>query len=384
MDFEKLLLYEPSPETSLSVEQLLSPSLTYEYSPLFVSTQVFCYKLGALQAAFLVLGTAVLIWRWRKLRPALRFRERGQSPGRGHLLLLHPPDVALVLGKPAHAQPGSVPWRFLAFLALPCALLAGVLVESLPATPRAISVVALTALAVFSATAGLSPTLYHVKEADLTPAGNMALASFYLQEPSAPSAGGEYLPKWVKNRPATSPGTLAIVTRQNDAPVLAAAFPGIDASLNQKRSNYASYKLSSPGRRHHRPQHPLLPRLARASLTPLPSNSESTDPSSTPHQAGRPSRRTFPQAGVRRNQTPPPRRPLSSRLPPSSWLSSTLTPTAIPLFIRLRRGQAFPHPLRVRLQRLCARTACKLHQVRHDPPHRPVATGPTAPRYNYA
>ncbi|MBI2954353.1 MAG: glycosyltransferase family 39 protein [Chloroflexi bacterium] len=243
VDFDVLLFHYDFHEHFPNLDQLLSTSLLHRYGVVFQSAEVFGYKLGALQALFLLLGAIALIWRWRHLRPALRVEGMTSLAVAAISFLFIFPISLWVWDAIPMLGLTQFPWRFLAFVALPSALLSGLIVEALPVRPRRVAAGALIVLAIVSSTANLSPIMSNVSEEDISPTGSIQFELTY--GAIGTSAAAEYIPKWVKHRPSTSPVAMATILNEKNNPPLAHETPGLEATVVERKANHALYRLSS-------------------------------------------------------------------------------------------------------------------------------------------
>ncbi|MCL5959899.1 MAG: 6-pyruvoyl-tetrahydropterin synthase-related protein, partial [Chloroflexi bacterium] len=243
VDFDRLLFHYNFIENFPTVDQLLSTSLVHRYGVVFRSADVFGYKLGALEGLFLVLGAIVLAWRWRAIGVSLRVEAATSLLVAALSFFFIFPTSLWIWENVPLLNLTQFPWRFLAFVALPSALLAGLLVEALSPRMRWIATPVIVSLVIFSSTAGMSPILSNLKEADVSPLGSIQFELTY--GAIGTSAAAEYLPRWVKERPATAPAALAALLNEKDIPSLASRTAGVEAQILEKKANRATYRVSS-------------------------------------------------------------------------------------------------------------------------------------------
>ena len=245
VDFDRLLVYFNYHEHFPSIEDLLSTSLVHRYGIVFRNADVFGYKLGVLQTCFLALGITVLVWRWKRLGFKLRAEAVASLLVAAISFFFIFPISLWFWDNAPLLNLTQFPWRFLAFVALPSAVLAGLLAEALPGKLRWALAIVLVPLVIFSSTAGMFPIQSSVSEEDISPMGSVQFELTY--GAVGTSAAAEYLPKWVKHRPAISLPALAMALDEGDVPALASDVPGLQAQIIEKKASLAVYKVSSAG-----------------------------------------------------------------------------------------------------------------------------------------
>ncbi|MCL4369609.1 MAG: 6-pyruvoyl-tetrahydropterin synthase-related protein [Chloroflexi bacterium] len=189
---------------------LLSTDPLHRYGIVFRGAEVFGYRLGLLQAVFLALGLVATVLAWRGLRRDLR---------RDALYSLLVAAIALFLIFPVSASVWEAlpllsltqfPWRFLAYLALPSAFLAGLVVEAIAPRLRQPLAFGLALAFVASAVLAMRPMMTAWLEEEMVVPTAM---EFELTDGAlGTSVAAEYLPRQSTNPPTISTYALATVT----------------------------------------------------------------------------------------------------------------------------------------------------------------------------
>jgi len=241
VDFDRLLVHYDFREAFPTLQELLSTSLIHQYGVVFRTSDVYGYKLGVLQVVFLVVGLVLLVWGRRRFAPGPRIEAAASMLVAAISLFFIFPVSTWVWENAPLLSLAQFPWRFLAFMALPSALFAGSILELLTGRARFASALALVAVVTTSSVAGMFPMLSDVKEADVSPRGSMVFEIMY--GAVGMSAAGEYLPKWVKQRPVISSVALAAVLGEADTATVGGAAPGMEATLVERKANRATYRV---------------------------------------------------------------------------------------------------------------------------------------------
>ncbi|MBI4320787.1 MAG: glycosyltransferase family 39 protein [Chloroflexi bacterium] len=243
VDFDRLLVQFDFHEHFPTVEELLSTSLIHRYGVVFRSAEVFGYKLGALQAIFLIVGIGVLVWRYRRMTLGLRIECFASALVTATSFFFIFPVSNWVWENAPLLGLTQFPWRFLAFIALPSALMAGMTAQALAGRFRLVAVAVLVPVVIVSAVAGMFPVQSNVREADVSPRGSVEFELTY--GAVGTSAAAEYLPKWVKERPATTPAALALVLREDTQALWGVATAGIEMKRLAATANRIVYSVSA-------------------------------------------------------------------------------------------------------------------------------------------
>ncbi|MBI4322068.1 MAG: hypothetical protein HY675_26555 [Chloroflexi bacterium] len=241
VDVERMLYYDF--RTSFpTLEQLLPASLVYDYGALLSPAIRGQPWLGLLPAVFPCLGVLALVWRRRT--PDHRLRAEVIASlivGASSFIVMAPASTWFWENVPM-LNFVQFPTRFLAFLGLPSALLAGVAADSIPHRLRTVVIAGLVSLVIVSATAGLSPQESNTRQEQISRAGSI---EFEVSSGTlGTTAGGEYLPKSVK-KPPEAPGTALAALLGQPMPALAESLPGVRAEVVEKRATRAAYKLDA-------------------------------------------------------------------------------------------------------------------------------------------
>ena len=247
VNFDRLLFHFNFYEFFPTVEELFSTDLIHRYGVVFRSAEVYGYRLGVLQAVFLVVGLVLLVWQRRRFAVGLRIELVASLLVAAISFYFIFPISTWMWENAPLLDLTQFPWRFLAFIGLPSALFAGSVVELLRGSLRWAAVVVLVPIVVVSSAAGMFPIMSNVKEADVSPRGSIEFELTY--GAIGTSAAAEYLPLWVKERPSISPIALATILGEEVSALAGRTDPGMEAVILEKRANRARYQVraSKPG-----------------------------------------------------------------------------------------------------------------------------------------
>lgn len=244
VDFDRLLIHFNFHEHFPTLEELLSTSLIHRYGVVFRSAEVYGYKLGALQALFLVLGLVLLVFQYRRLKHGLRVEVIASLLVAAlSLFFIFPWSMGIWENAPL-LKLTQFPWRFLAFIALPSALLAGMVVEVLSWRWRTLATGLLVPVVIASSVASMFPIMSILREGDISPKGSIEFELTY--GAVGTSAAAEYLPIWVKERPATSPIALASVLGEEAWPTFGRIPSGMQVTQLERKPTRITYRVRSP------------------------------------------------------------------------------------------------------------------------------------------
>lgn len=199
----------------LAPEDLLSTDLLHRYGIVFRGAEVFGYRLGLLQIIFLALGPIVVALGWRRWRGELR-REALYSllVAAISLFLMFPLSGFMWEALPMLSLT-QFPWRFLAYLALPIAFLAGLALEMIMPKVRQPLAFAIALAFVASAVVVMRPMMTAMLDEELVTSTAM---EFELTDGAlGTSVAVEYLPREALGPPGITTYALAKVTGQPES-----------------------------------------------------------------------------------------------------------------------------------------------------------------------
>ena len=241
LTFDRLLAQFNYHEHFPTLDLLLPSWLLHRYGIVFRGSEVYGYKLGMLQVVFLLLGLVLLVLTRRRLRAGLRVEMAASLLVTALSLFLMLPISEWVWEKVPLLSLTQFPWRFLAWIALPSALMVGAAAEALSARLRPLAALGLAPLIVVASVANVLPVLSDVREADVTPRGSMA---FEMTTGSiGTAAAAEYLPTWAKERLHTTPLSLEATLGEgaaSDSPWLS---PGMEVRETERRPYGSVYQV---------------------------------------------------------------------------------------------------------------------------------------------
>lgn len=236
------LRYYDFHEEFLGLGKLLSLEPIQRYASGLLGAEVPRYQLGLIQTILAGLGSVMLLWRWKSLRA--RARAEGLFALLSFLFALFLtlpfsswfweslPLIALI----------QFPWRFLALMVLPSALLGGLLLEMLGSRWRGIAFAALVPLILISSLWGLHPSQTNLSEAQVTPGGSIALELAY--NVLGTTSTHEYVPIWVKEEPVISPLAVAALRDVSPPPLHPTTQPpSTQADFLERKATSAAYRL---------------------------------------------------------------------------------------------------------------------------------------------
>ncbi|MDO8672733.1 MAG: 6-pyruvoyl-tetrahydropterin synthase-related protein, partial [Dehalococcoidia bacterium] len=223
-----------------TLEELLSADLIHRYAFVFGSAEVYGYRLGVFQAGFLIVGFALLAWQRRRL---------GLGPALEGMASITVTGICLFLVFPISMGAWEIipmldlaqfPWRFLAFMALPSAFLAGLIVQSLPVHIRSVAVVVIVPAVIASSVAAMFPFMSNVTEAQITPKGSIAFE--LMSGTIGTTAAAESLPLWVKENLAT-PFAAATILDESVTNPSGRSDSGIDIAQVENKGDRSTYRV---------------------------------------------------------------------------------------------------------------------------------------------
>ncbi|MDO8673488.1 MAG: 6-pyruvoyl-tetrahydropterin synthase-related protein [Dehalococcoidia bacterium] len=224
-----------------TVEELFSTDLIHRYGIVFRDADVFGFRLGAFQTVFLFIGLALLVWQRRRLKPGAKLEGFASLAITGVCLFLIFPISVWVWESLPMLSLTQFPWRFLAFIALPGAFLAGLIVQSLPERIRSLAVVAIVPAVIASSVAAMFPILTNVTESQVTSQDSIALE--LMTGGIGTTAADEYLPIWVKGSPRSTPLALATVLDESTTNSSGRSSAWIEVSMVERKGDSSSYRV---------------------------------------------------------------------------------------------------------------------------------------------
>jgi len=243
LTFDRLLSLFDYRQQFPTLEQLLPSWLIHRYGVIFRGSEVYGYKLGMLQVVFLALGPALLVLARRRLRPGLGMEMAVSLLVSALCLFLMLPASQWVWERVPLLDMMQFPWRFLAWMALPSALMAGSVQEALWARLRALALVLLVPLIVVSSVANARPILSDVKEADISPLGSM---SFEMTTGAiGTAAAAEYLPGWAKSLLNSTPIALERMLGEGTVPLSPWLSPGMQVQQTERSPYRSTYRVQA-------------------------------------------------------------------------------------------------------------------------------------------
>ncbi|MBI2864146.1 MAG: hypothetical protein HYX94_06240 [Chloroflexi bacterium] len=247
LSFERLLAAFDFREHFPTMGELVSTDLIHRYGVVFRSAEVYGYRLGLLQTAFLVAGLILLIWQRRRLGLGTKAQAIvSLAVTAVSLFFIFPVSQGIWETIPM-LDLTQFSWRFLAFIALPSAFLAGLLIELLSDRLRTLAVLVIAPAVVASSVAAMFPIMSHISEAQVTPQGSMVFEM--MTGAVGTTAAAEYLPRWVKEIAPNSPYALASALDESTAGSSRRSSSGVAAVQTERTGDRIGYRVNatSPG-----------------------------------------------------------------------------------------------------------------------------------------
>jgi hypothetical protein len=137
------------------------------------------------------------------------------------------------------------PWRFLLLMALPTSVLTGFLVDVFPDRWQRVVLPVLIVFTLLTNTLGLRPIMANTVEGDIDDAEATRFELMY--HLLGTTVAGEYVPRWVKDKPFISPEALAIVLGQESPDVhVPTSDRGIQVTRTLKATNEQLFDVNAP------------------------------------------------------------------------------------------------------------------------------------------
>jgi hypothetical protein len=238
------LLYVSHTDHFPALKDILPNRVIHIYGIIFPESPEYAYKMGLVQVALGAAGALMAAVFYRRFA----FRARGEA-----VISVLVFTAAFFFSRPEslwfwdnipllpYAQ---FPWRFLLLMALPTSVLAGFLVDALSERWRAWVAPVLIVVTILTNTLGMRPIMANQVDGDIDLAESTRFELMY--KLLGTTVAGEYIPRWVKEKPFVSPEALAIVlSEQSPAVHVPTSAPNVQVDRLEKGSNHRVYRATS-------------------------------------------------------------------------------------------------------------------------------------------
>jgi hypothetical protein len=239
------LLYVSHADHFPSLKDIMPNRIIHIYGIIFPESPEYAYKMGLVQVVLGGLGALVALVAFKRFP----FRARGEAVISvvvfGISFWFTRPDSLWAWDTIPLLPYAQFPWRFLLLMALPTSVLTGFLVDVWPERMQRFVLPVLIVFTLLTNTLGLRPIMANTVEGDIDNADATRFELMY--HLLGTTVAGEYVPRWVKDKPFISPEALAIVLGQ-DAPDVhvPTSDRGIEVHRTLKATNEQTFDVSAP------------------------------------------------------------------------------------------------------------------------------------------
>jgi hypothetical protein len=240
------LLYVSHADHFPSLKDIMPNRVIHIYGIIFPESPEYAYKMGLVQVVLGGLGALVAFASFKRFP----FRARGEAVISVVVFCVAfwftRPDSLWAWDHIPLLPYAQFPWRFLLLMALPTSVLTGFLVDVFPERPQ--QRVVLPLLIVFTLltnTLGLRPIMANTVEGDVDDADATRFELMY--HLLGTTVAGEYIPRWVRDKPFISPEALAIVLGQDSPDIhVPTSDRGIEVKRALKATNEQRFDVDAP------------------------------------------------------------------------------------------------------------------------------------------
>ncbi len=237
------LLYVSHADHFPTLQQIMPNKLIHIYGIIFPDSPEYAYKMGLAQVLLGGLGALAALVFYRRFA----FRARGEAA-----ISVFVFAVAFWFARPESLWAWDripllpytqFPWRFLLLMALPTSVLTGFLIDALAERWRRYATPVLVVFTLLTNTLGLRPIMANVVDGEIDLAESTRFELMY--HLLGTTVAGEYIPRWVRERPFISPEALATVLGTKSPAVhVPTSDPRITVERLEKGSNHQLYRCS--------------------------------------------------------------------------------------------------------------------------------------------
>jgi hypothetical protein len=240
------LLYVSHSDHFPSLKDIMPNRIIHIYGIIFPGTPEYAYKMGLVQVALGGLGALVALVFFRRFP----FRARGEA-----VISVVTFVVAFWFTRPVSLWAwdhipllpfAQFPWRFLLLMALPTSVLTGFIVDVFGERIQRFVLPALIVFTLLTNTLGLRPIMANTVEGDIDGADSTRFELMY--HLLGTTVAGEYIPRWVKDKPFISPEALALALGGTSPDVhVPTSDPTIQVDRLLKATNEQTFRVIAPG-----------------------------------------------------------------------------------------------------------------------------------------
>ena len=239
------LLYVSHADHFPSLKDIMPNRIIHIYGIIFPESPEYAYKMGLVQVVLGGLGALAALAFFKRFP----FRARGEA-----VISIIVFSVSFWFTRPdslwawdhipllPYAQ---FPWRFLLLMALPTSVATGFLVDVWPSESSGSCCPVLIVFTLLTNTLGLRPIMANTVEGDIDDADATRFELMY--HLLGTTVAGEYIPRWVKDKPFISPEALGIVLGQDSPDVyVPSSDRGIEVHRTLKGTNEQRFDVNAP------------------------------------------------------------------------------------------------------------------------------------------
>ena len=239
------LLYVSHQDHFPTLKEIMPNRVIHIYGIIFPESPEYAYKMGLVQVLLGGLGALVALIFYKRFP----FRARGEAVISVVVFCVSfwftRPDSLWAWDSIPLLPFAQFPWRFLLLMALPTSVLTGFLVDVLPERWQRIVLPILIVFTLLTNTLGLRPIMANTVEGDIDDADATRFELMY--HLLGTTVAGEYVPRWVKDKPFISPEALAIVLGQESPDVhVPTSDRGIQVKRTLKATNEQRFDVNAP------------------------------------------------------------------------------------------------------------------------------------------
>ena len=239
------LLYVSHQDHFPTLKEIMPNRMIHIYGIIFPESPEYAYKMGLVQVVLGGLGALVALVFWKRFP----FRARGEAVISIVVFCVSfwftRPDSLWAWDSIPLLPFAQFPWRFLLLMALPTSVLTGFLVDVWPERWQRVVLPILIVFTLLTNTLGLRPIMANTVEGDIDDAEATRFELMY--HLLGTTVAGEYVPRWVKDKPFISPEALAIVLGQESPDVhVPTSDRGIQVHRTLKATNEQRFDVNAP------------------------------------------------------------------------------------------------------------------------------------------
>jgi hypothetical protein len=238
------LLYVSHQDHFPSLKDIMPNRVIHIYGIIFPESPEYAYKMGLVQVVLGGLGAIIALVFFKRFP----FRARGEA-----VISVVVFAVAFWFTRPDSLWAwdnipllpfAQFPWRFLLLMALPTSVLTGFLVDVFPERIQRFVLPALVVFTLLTNTLGLRPIMANTVDGDIDDAEATRFELMY--HLLGTTVAGEYVPRWVKDKPFISPEALAIVLGQESPDIhVPTSDRGIEVHRTLKATNEQTFDVNA-------------------------------------------------------------------------------------------------------------------------------------------